>query len=165
LAGKPEESTVSDIVFVKNAETLREVLTNYAKDKPVLIDCWATWCVYCVVEFAYYPQHEAFFKQNNIVKLYFSYDAPLSASAWENMAKARELKGVHVLCDKSMQKDFAKLIKFPLNKPLPLPRYVLLNNKHQVVNADMLRPSDPQFEQKLLKDLAHGASGPSGKSH
>jgi hypothetical protein len=81
------------------------------------------------------------------------------------MAKARELKGVHVLCDKSMQKEFSQLIKFPVNKPLPLPRYVLLNSKHQVVNADMLRPSDPQFEQQLLKDLAHGDSTASGKRY
>jgi thiol-disulfide isomerase/thioredoxin len=160
-----KNNTASEVVIVQNPGTLQQVLAKYAQDKSVLVDCWATWCVYCVVEFAYYPQHEAFFKQNDIVKLYFSYDAPLSASAWENMAKARELKGVHVLCDKSMQKEFSQLIKFPVNKPLPLPRYVLLNSKHQVVNADMLRPSDPQFEQQLLKDLAHGDSTASGKRY
>jgi thiol-disulfide isomerase/thioredoxin len=161
--GNPENNAVSEVVFVKNPGTLQKVLAKYAKDKPVLVDCWATWCVHCVVEFAYYPQHEAFFKQNNIVRLYLSYDVPSSASAWENMAKARKLKGVHVLGDKSMQKEFAQLIKFPINKPVPLPRYVLLNSKHEVVNADMLRPSDPQFEQQLLRDLARGSSAASGR--
>jgi thiol-disulfide isomerase/thioredoxin len=158
---KPRENGVSEVVFAKG--TLKKVLAKYAKDKPVLIDCWATWCVYCVVEFAYYPQHENFFEQNNIVKLYLSYDVPSNASAWENMARARKLKGIHVLGDLSIQKEFAGLIKFPFNKPMPLPRYVLLNRKHEVVNSDMLRPSDPQFEQQLLKDLAPGSSTASGR--
>lgn len=159
----PENNTSSEVVIVKDTGTLQMALAKYAKDKPVLIDCWATWCVYCVVEFAYYPQHEAFFQQNNIVKLYLSYDLPSSSSAWENMAKAKNLKGVHVLGDKPMQKEFAELIKFPFNKPIPLPRYVLLNRKHEVVNSDMLRPGDPQFEQQLLRYLERGTSTASEK--
>lgn len=146
-------TTQSEITFIKKGSSLKNVLDKYAKGKPVIIDCWATWCVYCIVEFPHYAQHEKLFKENDVVKLYLSFDAQANASGWEEISKAWKLSGIHVLGDKAFQAEFAKLIKFPTDKVIPLPRYVLLNSKHEVVNDDMLRPSNPQFDQQLCKDL------------
>lgn len=148
-----DSATDSEIKFVKNPETLNGILTKYAKDKPVLIDCWATWCVYCMIEFPYLPQHESFFKQNHIVKLYISYDVPSFTSTWQNVVQSEKLEGINVLANKSIQKELLQLINLPVKSNLPLPHYVLLNSKHQVVNSDMLRPSNILFEQQILKDL------------
>ncbi len=147
-------SETSELVFVREPKTMLDLLNNYAKNKPVLIDCWATWCAPCVIEFTYLPQHEAFFKQNDIVKLYVSYDSQANASIWENTARTRKVKGVHIIANKSIEGEIADLIKFPRNKIMPIPRYVLLNSKHEVVNPDMIRPSDPEFEEQLLKQIA-----------
>lgn len=149
-----DSASESEMVFVKRSETLNGIITQYAKDKPVLIDCWATWCIYCMVEFPYVAQHENFFKQNHIVKLYLSYDVPAFTSTWQNVVQSRKLEGIHVLVNKSMQKELLQLINFQVEKNLPLPHYVLLNSKHQLVNANMIRPSNSRFEEQILKDLS-----------
>jgi thiol-disulfide isomerase/thioredoxin len=150
---RKKDTTRLDVTFIKQNISLKNVLDKYAKNKPVIIDCWATWCVYCIAEFPYYAQHEKVFKENNVVKLYLSYDIQSNASAWEEISRGWKLDGVHILADKALQAEFAQLISYPLNTPVPLPRYVLLNNKHEVVDDDMVRPSDRDFEQQLCKDL------------
>jgi len=147
------DTTQSEFTFINKGSSLKNVLDKYAKGKPVIIDCWATWCVYCIVEFPHYAQHDKLFKENDVVKLYLSFDAQANASGWEEISRAWKLSGIHVLGDKALQAEFAKLIKFPTNKVIPLPRYVLLNSKHEVVNDDMVRPSNPEFDQQLCKDL------------
>jgi|GEM_PF-3766852 len=144
----------SKIIFVKDPQTLQNVLTEYAKNKPVLIDCWATWCIYCMIEFPYVAQHENFLKKYNVVTIYLSYDVPSFTATWQNVVKSRKLEGIHVLANKFVQKELLQLINLSVENNLPLPHYVLLNSKHQIANADMLRPSNILFEQQILKDLS-----------
>lgn len=143
----------SKMIFVKDPQTLQGVLTEYAKNKPVLIDCWATWCIYCMVEFPYVAQHEDFLNKYNVVALYLSYDVPSFTATWQNVVKTRNLQGIHILASHSIQSEFLKLINFSGGGTLPLPHYVLLNSQHKVADADMLRPSNSSFEQQILKDL------------
>jgi len=154
---KTKDTLQSKIFFVNENLSLKTVLDKYAKGKPVFIDCWATWCIHCIAEFPFYAQHNSYLDENNVVKLFLSYDVPSNAAGWEEIARAWNLDGVHVLGNKALQADFARLIKYPIDKPLPLPRYIVLNSEHEVTDYDMIRPSDPDFEQKLSKDLKRKA--------
>jgi len=149
-----DSAVASKIIFVKDPQTFKDVLTKYAKNKPVLIDCWATWCIYCMVEFPYVAQHEDFLNKHNIITVYLSYDVSAFTETWQNVVKTRNLQGIHILASHSIQSEFLKLINFPIGDILPLPRYVLLNSQHKVADADMLRPSNSSFEEKILKDLS-----------
>lgn len=51
------------IFIINDDSSLEHILNKYAFNKNVLIDCWATWCTYCIVEFSFYPGYDDFSKR------------------------------------------------------------------------------------------------------
>ena len=121
----------------------KEVSLSDLKGKYVYIDIWATWCGPCTGELPHLKELEKKMHGKKIVFVSISCDK--DKAAWEKMVKEKGLEGVqlHNGGDRAFMDAFG--VKF-------VPRFILLDKKGKVVNANMTRPSNAETE-KTLKAL------------
>jgi len=150
---KESVSANSGVVIIKNDTDLDKALKKYASNKRVLIDCWATWCIYCIAEFPYYSRFDRFFSENDIVLFFISYDNPLNRYNIEKIIANNKLNGIHLVVNPEIKKQVSKLANLSNTVILPLPRYILLDKQHRVVDADMIRPSNPNFINQIKEKI------------
>jgi len=120
------------------------------KGKYVYIDVWATWCGPCKAEIPYLKKVEEEYEGKNIQFVSISvddgrgYKGSLEASkeGWKKMIKEEELGGIQLLSDKAWKSDF--ITGYQING---IPRFILIDPKGNVVDANAPRPSSP----KLIK--------------
>ena len=122
-------------------------LKNF-KGKYVYIDFWATWCGPCRQEIPFLQKLESQFKDKNIVFLSISIDEEKDLEKWKNFVKSKQLGGVQVIADKNWNSEFVK--HFGVNS---IPRFVLIDPKGMIVNADAMRPSDEKLTEEFTKML------------
>lgn len=111
--------------------------------KYVYIDVWATWCSPCRQEIPHLKQLEKTFKKKKIVFVSISTDTNLRT--WEQFIEKEQLGGVQLNVDG----DKTFLDAYGIRG---IPRFILLDKKGRVIQADMTRPSDPKTEE-FLKNL------------
>lgn len=70
----PETPVVLPVIEV-DAEQVRDVVTQFAGEKAVLVNVWATWCIPCVEEFPYIVQVRDEFK-DELEVVFISADFP-----------------------------------------------------------------------------------------
>lgn len=116
--------------------TLQEVLEQY-KDKNIYIDFWASWCHACCDDISNSQDAKIFLNQKNVVYLYFSMDN--NPKAWESAVKKYGIdKNQYMLINTKAMYNYLNIIG--------IPRYLILNNKHQLVNTDAPRPNSSFIE-------------------
>ncbi|MFN7705872.1 MAG: TlpA family protein disulfide reductase [Chryseotalea sp.] len=115
------------------------------RGKVVYIDVWATWCGPCREEFPHMKKLQENFKNNeNIVFLNVSVDR--DKEAWRNFIKSGQTpKGIHIINDGSIYNTY--LIS-------GIPRYILIDNRGKIINADAFRPSSKGIKDQLI-ELIH----------
>ena len=114
------------------------------KGKYVYIDVWATWCGPCRAELPSLKSVEEKYKGKNIEFVSISVDVEKDHDKWKNFVKDKELGGTQLIADKNWLSDFIK--SFSINS---IPRFILIDPKGNVVDADAARPSDPRLQEKL----------------
>ncbi|MGV6844730.1 MAG: TlpA family protein disulfide reductase [Lutibacter sp.] len=139
----------SDSPVFKNYENYKggtNSLTDF-KGSYVYIDVWATWCGPCKREIPFLKKMETKYHNNNIKFISISIDEQKDHDKWIQMVKDKNLQGVQLFADNNWNSDFVKayLIK-------GIPRFILVDPKGKIVNANAPRPSEEKFE-KLLKSL------------
>lgn len=140
-----------DIHYIaKTGNNLQEVLQTF-KGKYVLIDLWASWCIPCRQEFSYSRSIDSITKQKNIIRLYISIDDASLKQSWKSAIKEYNLKGYHLLATRQLIKSIKSAI-YHGEGTITIPRYVLVDKKGNIVNADAPRPSDLKLKE-LLKSL------------
>ncbi|NVJ89782.1 MAG: TlpA family protein disulfide reductase [Flavobacteriaceae bacterium] len=120
------------------------------KGKYVYIDIWASWCGPCVVQFPYLKELKKEYKNKNIVFIGISTDeARRSGGSWE----AAEKKWRDFIKDKNLGgiqlwsgKDYSFQQAYQAST---IPRFILIDPKGNIVDADAPRPSDPALKQLL----------------
>lgn len=112
------------------------------KGKYVYIDVWATWCGPCCAEIPYLKKLEQKLHGKKIVFVSMSVDE--NRSVWQKFVKEREMGGVQLNAEGNETFMEAYRIK-------GIPRFILLDKKGKIVDADMTRPSDPKTLERLLK--------------
>lgn len=126
-----------------------EDIKQHFKSKAVYIDLWATWCIPCRAEFGYYKSLMPMMKKKNIQPVFISIDAPAAKSSWKKLVLMNNLEGSHILANSRLKADIVKLVY--KKGQISVPRYLVINNKGQVVDWDAPRPSDAELVKVINK--------------
>lgn len=118
------------------------------KGKYVYVDVWATWCGPCRAEIPSLKKMEADFHGKNIEFVSVSVDAEKDHEKWKTFVTEKELTGTQLYAGKTVLSEFIKA--FEVNS---IPRFILIDPKGVVVDADAKRPSDPRLQEQLNKIL------------
>ena len=142
MKGKPSPSF--NYENAKGGTTSLESL----KGKYVYIDVWATWCGPCRQEIPFLQKVEDKYHGKNIVFTSISIDTAKDHEKWKKMVCDKTLGGVQLFADKDWKSDFIQA--YGINS---IPRFILIDPKGNVVDADAKRPSDPALQAQLDKLL------------
>lgn len=88
-------------------------------------------------------------KQKNIQPVFISIDAPAAKASWKKLVLMNNLEGAHILANSRLKADIVKLVY--KNGQISVPRYLLINNKGQVVDWNAPRPSDERLVKVISK--------------
>ena len=122
--------------------------------KFVYIDVWATWCGPCKAEIPYLKKLELQYKTKNIEFISISVDDARRSGtmekaheSWKNMVKEKQLTGTQLFTGNGWNTDFIQ--DYKINA---IPRFLLIDTKGNIIDADAPRPSSKRLIE-LLNDL------------
>jgi thiol-disulfide isomerase/thioredoxin len=127
----------------KNIVDLNKLLLNKGK-KVYLIDFWATWCIPCNKENEILKSKFSNIS-NEIGVIKISLDNDENTELWKKKITKNE---IHLKAIGGFENEFCKKLKIT-----EIPRYMLVNNKGELLNVDFYRPSDASFTKYLNASL------------
>ncbi len=116
------------------------------RGKYVYIDLWATWCSPCRAEIPYLKKLDTNYSTKNIAFVSISIDKKTSLEAWKAMIKSKDMSGIQLFSNGD--KNFIQ--KLRVNS---IPRFIIVNPKGIIINADAPKPSNIKTKQILNKLL------------
>jgi thiol-disulfide isomerase/thioredoxin len=120
-------------------------LNQIIKDKPLFIDCWASWCVPCLQQFPFSKELETKYK-GKIDFAYLSFDK--DKAKWIDKARRLFLDENSYLIDNNFSSSFANYFNIS-----SIPRYIILDSKGNIVDKDAPRPTRKEALTKILDNL------------
>ena len=117
---------------------LKEVVRKEFSGTPVLVDVWATYCGPCKAEFPYEPALHQWLASKGIELLHVSVDKGINSGKWFADIQRYGLGGYHYMLT---FKGYDRLSK-QLSSYLTTPRYILFNEKGEIVDDKLPRPSE-----------------------
>lgn len=117
------------------------------KGKYVYIDVWATWCAPCIAEIPFLRNLGKEFAGKNIEFVSISVDKADAYDTWKTMVKDQNLEGIQLYADNNFESKF--IMEYGINA---IPRFILLDTEGNIIDSDVMRPSDPKLKE-LLKEL------------
>ncbi|WP_339715395.1 TlpA disulfide reductase family protein [uncultured Kriegella sp.] len=148
---KIEESTNNNkIEFIKNYENIDrfDELIKTLKGKKLFVDIWGTWCAPCKKEFQQKDRYSELLKSKNITTLYICEGINSKEKVWKEMINYYDLEGQHLLANRKLIADI--IDKFGNKGSFAYPRYLLVDEKGNVVNSQASYPSKTeQLENEI----------------
>ena len=115
------------------------------KGKYVYVDVWATWCGPCKAEIPSLKALEEEYRDKNIEFVSISVDNEKAKDAWKKMIAEKQMKGIQLYAGK----DKVFTDGYGVNT---IPRFILIDPKGNVVDANAPRPSSQDIKN-ILKGL------------
>lgn len=114
------------------------------KGKYVLIDVWATWCLPCITQMKYLKILEEQMIRGKRKITFVSLSCDEDRITWANYVKKYNLQGIQIQMDGNNKfSDFFKITS--------IPRFILLDKKGRVVDANFSRPSEEGTQKRILE--------------
>jgi len=118
------------------------------KGKYIYIDVWATWCGPCIQQIPFLSSLEKEYHRKNIAFVSISTDESrrsggswdAAENKWRKFVKDKQLTGTQLWAGQDY--DFQKA--YQINS---IPRFILIDPKGNIVNANAPRPSEPRLKQ------------------
>jgi|GEM_PF-2540534 len=117
--------------------------------KPIVIDCWASWCKPCLNELPFSKQIEKNYK-NKVDLIYLSFDR--SPTAWIEKATRLGLLVNSYLLNKNFKSNWASYFNI-----IAIPRFLIFDKTGRLVTDNAPRPSDIAELKKILDQLVSEA--------
>jgi thiol-disulfide isomerase/thioredoxin len=121
----------------ENKQSLKEVLQKF-EGKAVYIDFWASWCVPCIRDILDSKESKALLESKDVEYLYIGHKD--EAKNWISASEKYGITKNQYLEMDSRQSPLSEYFKIT-----SIPRYILLNKEHKVVNAKAPRPTPIDF--------------------
>lgn len=137
--------------FTGEAINGREISLAQLAKRYVVIDVWATWCGPCKKESPYFEELAENYTSNQVAFVAVSIDEDKMPWRMEAPSKSNRVLQLWV---KNDNKDFTT--QFAINS---IPRFMLIGPDGRIINANMPSPSDPAFEEILIKEIPELRSG------
>ena len=116
------------------------------KGKLLFIDIWATYCPDCRKEL---PALEALQEDYKTLPITFvSISVDRDKEAWKAMVKEKKLRGIHLYASPEIKELFKEL--YDLRS---IPRYMLIDEKGNIINANLPMPSDKNLKELITEKL------------
>ena len=113
--------------------------TSAIAGKAIYVDFWFTTCPPCIKEIPYSKALECFFAADtNIVFLNICIDNIERKTAWKQMIKAREIKGISLFYARNQPQKISLIKEYLVN----FPTYLLVNKEMKVIGYNAPRPSE-----------------------
>lgn len=139
-AGKPAPDAA---FYDANGKTSK--LSDY-KGKVVYIDAWATWCGPCKREIPHLKTLEEEYHGKNVQFISVSTDKDLNA--WKNFIAKEQMGGLQLHQSDDPKQSISQL--YIVNS---IPRFILIDEKGNIVNTDAPRPSSGDQIRNVLNEL------------
>ncbi|WP_029271571.1 TlpA disulfide reductase family protein [Flavobacterium sp. KJJ] len=114
------------------------------KGKYVYIDLWATWCGPCRAEIPYLQKIEEKYHGKNIEFVSVSIDALKDHDKWQKFVNDKQLGGIQLFSDNEWKSAFVTSYNVT-----GIPRFILIDPKGNVLEANASRPSSPELQVQL----------------
>lgn len=118
------------------------------KGKYVYIDLWATWCGPCRAEIPFLQKVEEKYHGKNIEFVSVSVDTPKDHDKWQKFVTDKQLGGIQLFSDNEWKSAFVTSYNVT-----GIPRFILIDPKGNIVDANAARPSSPELQTQLDKLL------------
>lgn len=148
---KAEEASVNNkINFINDYKNINsfDELTKILRGKKTYIDIWGTWCGPCKEEFQYKNELNKLLKSKDVNLLYICEGNISKEKIWKEMIQGYGLEGYHIRTNKTLLADIIK--KFGNNGSFYYPRYLLIDENGNVLNAYAAKPSELNALKKQL---------------
>ena len=116
------------------------------KGKLLFIDIWATYCPDCRKELPALEALQEDYKAQPITFVSISVDR--DKEAWKTMVKEKKLGGIHLYASPETKELFKEL--YDLRS---IPRYMLIDEKGNIINANLPMPSDKNLKELITATL------------
>ena len=116
------------------------------KGKLLFIDIWATYCPDCRKELPALEALQEDYKAEPITFVSISVDR--DKEAWKAMVKEKKLGGIHLYASPETKELFKEL--YDLRS---IPRYMLIDEKGNIINANLPMPSDKNLKELITATL------------
>ena len=116
------------------------------KGKMLFIDIWATYCPDCRKELPALETLQQSYKGKPITFVSISVDR--DKEAWKTMVKEKKLGGIHLYASPETKELFKEL--YDLRS---IPRYMLIDEKGNIINANLPMPSDKNLKELITATL------------
>ncbi|MFB3385995.1 TlpA family protein disulfide reductase [Flavobacterium sp. LAR06] len=114
------------------------------KGKYVYIDLWATWCGPCRAEIPFLQKIEEKYHGKNIEFVSVSVDTPKDHDKWQKFVTDKQLGGIQLFSDNEWKSAFVTSYNVT-----GIPRFILIDPKGNIVDANAARPSSPELQTQL----------------
>ena len=116
------------------------------KGKLLFIDIWATYCPDCRKELPALEALQEDYKAESITFVSISVDR--DKEAWKTMVKEKKLGGIHLYASPETKELYKEL--YDLRS---IPRYMLIDEKGNIINANLPMPSDKNLKELITAML------------
>lgn len=112
------------------------------KGKLVVIDVWATWCGPCIAESPSFEKLAGKYANEKVKFIAISIDS--NKKAWEKYLSKHEKVSEQLNCNRTEFENYALS---------GVPRFMLIDEQGNFIDAFAARPSDPAFEELLKSNI------------